>query len=102
MRVTQGGFDWNELKTKGIALGKPFPLYEADGAEVNYDTPSGKVEFWSQQLADQGFDPVPKYTPPDPTPPGYYKLISGRAPMHTFSRTIGNPRLRQLMSENEV
>ncbi len=102
VRITQGGFDWNELKVKGIAQGKPFPMYEADGAAVSYDTPSGKVEFFSQQLADKGFDPVPKYTPPDPAPPGFYKLISGRAPMHTFSRTVGNPRLQQVMAENEI
>jgi thiosulfate reductase/polysulfide reductase chain A len=102
VRVTQGGFDFDQLKSKGILTGPPKPLYIDDGAEVSYDTPSGKVEFWSQQLADKGFDPVPKYTPPESGPPGSYRLISGRAPMHTFSRTIGNPRLNQLMPENAV
>jgi thiosulfate reductase/polysulfide reductase chain A len=102
VRVTRGGFDWNELKNKGILLGPKQPIYLDDGAEVTYDTPSGKVEFWSQQLADKGFDPVPKYTPPEPAPAGSYRLITGRAPMHTFSRTVGNPRLAQLMPENRV
>jgi thiosulfate reductase/polysulfide reductase chain A len=102
VRVTQGGFDFDQLKSKGILTGPPKPLYIDDGAEVSYDTPSGKVEFWSQQLADKGFDPVPKFTPPESGPPGSYRLISGRAPMHTFSRTIGNPRLSQLMPENAV
>jgi thiosulfate reductase/polysulfide reductase chain A len=102
VRVTQGGFDFDELKAKGVLVGPPQPLYIDDGAEVTYDTPSGKVEFWSQQLADAGFDAVPKYTPPEATPPGQYRLISGRAPMHTFSRTVGNPRLHPLMGENSV
>jgi thiosulfate reductase/polysulfide reductase chain A len=102
VRVTQGGFDFDQLKAKGILTGPPKPLTIDDGAEVSYDTPSGKVEFWSQQLADKGFDPVPNYTPPEAGPPGSYRLISGRAPMHTFSRTIGNPRLNQLMPENAV
>jgi thiosulfate reductase/polysulfide reductase chain A len=102
VRVTQGGFDFDELKRKGVLLGPKQPLYIDDGAEVTYDTPSGKVEFWSQQLADKGFDPVPRYTPPEAAPPGSYRLLSGRAPMHTFSRTVGNPRLHQLMGENSV
>jgi thiosulfate reductase/polysulfide reductase chain A len=102
VRVTRGGFDWNELKAKGIVTGPPKPLFVEDGAEVSYDTPTGKVEFWSQQLADKGFDPVPKYTPPEDGPPGFLRLITGRAPMHTFSRTVGNPRLAQLMPENTV
>ncbi len=101
-RVTAGGFDWAELKAKGILTGKQPPIYVDDGAEVSYDTPSGKVEFWSQQLADKGFDPVPKYTRPEAGPPGTYRLLSGRAPMHTFSRTIGNQRVAQLMPENKV
>ncbi|MFN9031800.1 MAG: molybdopterin-dependent oxidoreductase [Betaproteobacteria bacterium] len=102
VRVTNGGFDWMELKTKGILIGPQAPLYVDQGAEVSYDTPSGKVEFWSQQLADKGFDPVPRYTPPAAGPEGAYRLITGRAPMHTFSRTVGNPRLAQLMPENTM
>jgi thiosulfate reductase / polysulfide reductase chain A len=102
VRVTKGGYDWGALKAKGIVTGPPKPFYAEDGAEISYDTPSGKVEFWSQQLADMGFDPVPKFTPPDAGPSGSYRLITGRAPMHTFSRTVGNPRLAQLMPENAV
>jgi thiosulfate reductase/polysulfide reductase chain A len=102
VRVVKGGFDWEALKTKGIVTGPSAPIYAEDGAEISYDTPSGKVEFWSQQLADKGFDPVPKYTRPESGPPGSYRLLTGRAPMHTFSRTVGNPRLAQLMPENAV
>jgi thiosulfate reductase/polysulfide reductase chain A len=40
---------------------------------------------------------------PDPEPPeGYYRLIYGRAPMHTFSRTANNPHLTDLMDENTL
>ena len=58
-----------------------------------FDTPSGKVEFWSEQLAKKGFDPVPKYTKHAEPPAGYFRLITGRAPVHTFSRTQSNPLL---------
>jgi thiosulfate reductase / polysulfide reductase chain A len=101
-RVTAGGFDWNELRNKGVLVGPQQPIFVEDGAELEWDTPSGKVEFWSKQLAAKGFHAVPKYTRPEPGPSGSYRLLTGRAPMHTFSRTVGNPRLAGLMAENEV
>ena len=72
------------------------------GSSSTFDTPSKKVEFWSDQLAKAGFDPVPKYTAPDAAPDGHFRLITGRAPVHTFSRTQTNPLLHDLMPENEV
>ena len=93
---------WDELKREGVILGKPEPIYVEDGAELKFDTPSGKVEFWSDQLEAKGFDPVPKYTPPKAPPEGFLPLITGRAPVHTFSRTQNNPLLFNLMRENEV
>ena len=101
-RVEKSGFDWTELKREGVILAKPAPIYVEDGVELKFDTPSGKVEFWSDQLQAKGFDPVPRYTPPGKPPEGYFPLITGRAPMHTFSRTQNNPLLHQLMRENEV
>jgi len=101
-RVTRGGYDWTALKAKGILLGKKSPIYIDEGAQVTYETPSGKVEFWSNQLAEKGFDPVPRYNRPEAGPPGAYRLLTGRAAAHTFSRTVGNPRLAELMPENEV
>ncbi len=69
---------------------------------LEFDTPSKKVEFYSDQLKAKGFDPVPRYTPPESAPTGYFRLVSGRAPMHTFSRTQSNPLLAGLMKDNEV
>jgi thiosulfate reductase/polysulfide reductase chain A len=54
------------------------------------------------QLQKAGFDPVPKYTPPEPPPQGAYRLLFGRVPMHSFSRTQTNPLLLDLQSENSV
>jgi thiosulfate reductase/polysulfide reductase chain A len=54
------------------------------------------------QLSEKGFDPVPKYTRPDSPPPGYFRLLYGRAPVHSFSRTQTNPVLYDMMSENEI
>jgi thiosulfate reductase / polysulfide reductase chain A len=101
-RVEKSGLSWDELKREGVIIGQPKPIFVEDGAELSFDTPSGKVEFWSQQLADKGFDPVPKYRPPNAGPDGYFRLITGRAPVHTFSRTQNNALLHDLMSTNEV
>lgn len=101
-RITNAGFNWDELRATGILTGPPQPIYVDDGAALEFGTPSGKVEFYSAQLADKGFDPVPRYEPPDPAPAGMLRLITGRAPMHTFSRTQGNAYLHGLMPTNEV
>jgi thiosulfate reductase/polysulfide reductase chain A len=101
-RVRKAGYDWDKLKTEGVIVGPQAAITVEDGLELEFDTPSGKVEFWSDQLQAKGFDPVPKYTPPEPAPEGYFRLISGRAPVHTFSRTQTNPLLSDLMAENEV
>jgi len=45
---------------------------------------------------------VPKYTKHPEAPEGHFRLVTGRAPGHTFSRTQTNPFLHDLMPENEV
>jgi thiosulfate reductase/polysulfide reductase chain A len=101
-RVEKSGLSWDELKRDGVIMGTPEPIYVDDGAPLEFDTPSKKVEFWSDQLADKGFDPVPKYTPPAKPPEGFLPLITGRAPVHTFSRTQTNRLLQGMMKTNEV
>ncbi len=65
-----------------------------------FSTPTGKIELYSTTLADNGFDAMPKYTAHPEPPEGFYRLNYGRAPMHTFSRTVNSPNLNDLMSEN--
>ena len=101
-RVEKSGLSWDALRRDGVIVGKPVPIFVEDGAALTFDTPSGKVEFWSKQLADKGFDPVPKYRRPPDAPQGYFRLVTGRAPVHTFSRTQNNPLLADCMPTNEV
>lgn len=101
-RVKAAGHGWDELKRQGTIVAGGAPVYVEDGLELEFATESGKVIFYSHELKEKGFDPVPKYTPPDAAPPGYYRLITGRAPVHTFSRTQSNPFLADLMPESEV
>jgi thiosulfate reductase / polysulfide reductase chain A len=78
------------------------PLYLADGEDYIFPTNSGKIELYSTVLAAHGFDPMPVYTAHPEPPEGFYRLIYGRAPNHTFSRTANNPLLVDLMKENSV
>jgi thiosulfate reductase/polysulfide reductase chain A len=101
-RVTKAGLPFDELKRTGILKGAPQPIYYDEGVAPEFATPSGKIEFYSMQLRDAGFDPVPRFRRPVDPPPGSFRLLFGRAPVHTFGRTQNNPVLAQMMDENEV
>jgi thiosulfate reductase/polysulfide reductase chain A len=101
-RLQAAGYSLRELKEKGVVTTPAPPLYFADGAPAEFATPSGKIELWSPQLAAAGFDPVPKFKAPEEPPPGSFRLLFGRSPVHTFSRTQTNPLLHSVQSENEV
>jgi thiosulfate reductase/polysulfide reductase chain A len=45
---------------------------------------------------------MPVFTAHPEPEEGFYRLIYGRAPMHTFSRTSNNPNLFDLKNENNV
>ncbi|MCX6551788.1 MAG: molybdopterin-dependent oxidoreductase [Acidobacteria bacterium] len=101
-RVSRAGLSFAELKQKGIIRGAPQPVFFEDGLEPKFPTVSGKIDFYSTALRDKGFDPVPKYTKPAEPPPGMFRLLFGRAPVHSFGRTQSNPILNEMMDENEV
>jgi thiosulfate reductase/polysulfide reductase chain A len=101
-RLEKGGYSFDSLKEKGIILGERQPNYFDEGVPAEFPTPSGKIEFYSLQLVEHGHDPVPVYKKPDEPPPGFFRLLYGRAPVHSFSRTQSNRVLMDMMNENEV
>ncbi len=101
-RLKAAGHSLADLKQRGLVKGTKPPLYFEDGIPPEFATPSGKVEFYSPQLEQAGFDPVPRHERPAEGPAGSFRLLYGRAPVHTFSRTQTNPVLRDAMAENEV
>ncbi|MHB8838440.1 MAG: molybdopterin-containing oxidoreductase family protein [Gemmatimonadaceae bacterium] len=101
-RLTAAGLSFAELKANGIIRGAPQPIFADEGAPLTFDTPSGKIEFFSPQLQAAGFDPVPRYTRHEEPPAGAFRLLFGRAPVHSFSRTQSNRILSDMMDENEV
>jgi thiosulfate reductase/polysulfide reductase chain A len=101
-RVRTRGFDCEQLMKTGVAVREADAVYIEDGIEPSFATPSGKIELYSQQLADSGFDPIPDFTPHGDPPPEHFRLLFGRTPVHTFGRTTNNRFLSQVYSENEV
>ncbi|MCX6601533.1 MAG: molybdopterin-dependent oxidoreductase [bacterium] len=101
-RLDKAGYSFDELKRKGIIRGEKQPIYFDEGVPAEFATPSGKIEFYSLQLAQAGFDPVPQYARPAEPPPGYFRLLYGRAPVHSFSRTQSNRLLMDMLPENDV
>jgi thiosulfate reductase / polysulfide reductase chain A len=77
-------------------------IYFPENGQAEFYTDSGKIELYSEYFASLGFDPLPRYTAHEEPPAGFYRLIYGRAPMHTFSRTANNPNLTDLMDENAL
>ena len=101
-RCEAAELDFAQLKRDGVIIKKGGNPYITADSQPEFGTPSGKIELYSQQLAEKGFDPVPKYTR-HPTPPaGHFRLLFGRAPLHTFSRTTNNFMLTDLQKDNSL
>ena len=63
------GFDWHRLKQSGWER-LDVPEKYAPFAEGGFATPSGRCEFYSEQVSALGLDPVPAYIAPYETPDG--------------------------------
>jgi len=103
-QLNQMGTSLEEMEKIGV---KNFPrksgsMYLNENGPHEFPTHSGKIELYSNELKNLGFDPLPKYTKHPEPQQGFYRLNYGRAPMHTFSRTANNPNLNDLKSENNL
>ncbi len=94
----------NVLHARGAVGFEGRPYIEQRKTEDGplFPTQSGKIELASAILKQLGYDPLPRYTPVTDPPSGYFRLIYGRAPVHSFARSQNNAVLDALMPENEV
>ncbi|MBI5084532.1 MAG: molybdopterin-dependent oxidoreductase [Acidobacteria bacterium] len=99
-RLTKMGSSLGQMQKAGVVVYPP-----EDGtlpADHKFDTPSGKVEFYSKTLAEMGVDAVPKHYAKPEAPEGHLRLLFGRSPLHTFGRTTNNRVMGYVVRENEV
>lgn len=102
-QLQQVGSSLAEMRRLGVKnYPRTRPQFFAPGEEREFRTQSGKIELYSETLAAYGHDPMPRYTPQARPPERFFHLNYGRAPAHTFGRTINNPTLFELMPENAV
>ncbi len=103
-QLKKAGSSLEEMKKIGVKkLDREFDdLYFLNGEDYEFNTASGKIELFSNSFVAEGFDAFPKYTAHPEPQAGFYRLIYGRAPMHTFGRTSNNPNLHDLMPENKL
>lgn len=96
-------FDWSHFSLAG----QSFATLERDGylrlnypkkdgfitpfAQGGFGTPSGKCEFYSEALAQRGFDPLPTYIPPHEAATAALPLALNTPPARNFmNSTFGN------------
>ncbi|MCG6551478.1 MAG: molybdopterin-dependent oxidoreductase [Candidatus Magnetominusculus sp. LBB02] len=96
LRLKPFGVTLEELKKEGvIEVGTRWE----EGFKA-CKTPSGKVEFYSEQLSQWGLDPMPRWqaplVSPDPNDKHSFRLLHGKQAIHTHSMTANNPFLMQL------
>lgn len=92
--------EMEKIGVKTIDTGES--IYLGENEDYEFNTNTGKIELYSTDFAEKGYDAMPNYTQHEQPSPGFYHLIYGRAPMHTFGRTQNNPNLFDLMDTNKI
>lgn len=85
----------DEIKLKGYLE----PKVEKNEGGVIFNTPSGKIEVYSETLANAGFSPWPTWEePPRPKSDEFY-LLTGKVAQHTQFGTQNNQLLHKYQDE---
>ena len=94
------GFTMKDFDAKGfVAYGKKQIFWDRmDGLKLK--TPTKKIEFKSSLLEDAGFESFPAYEPIPEPKPGKFRLVTGRAALHTHVSTQNVEYLNELCGEN--
>jgi thiosulfate reductase/polysulfide reductase chain A len=92
------GVTLEEVKAKGYAEAPEAP-HTGEASELTWNTPSGKVELYSDTLAKVGFPGVPTWVePPQPAEDQFY-LLTGKVAQSTQFGTQNNQLLHKYSDE---
>ena len=89
------GVSLEEVKAKGYA---EMPSEEHNG-EIVFNTPSGKIEVYSETLANAGFSPWPTWEEPPVPGENEFYLLTGKVAQHTQFGTQNNQLLHKYSDE---
>ncbi|MBN2358398.1 MAG: molybdopterin-dependent oxidoreductase [Deltaproteobacteria bacterium] len=99
-RLAPLGLTCAELARKGVhSLDEQKPFIGADEA-FSFKTPSGKIELFSSTLQACSYDPAPTFEAVEQPREGWFRLVAGRSPYHSFARTQNVQRLAERDPEN--
>ncbi len=97
------GFSIDDFKEKGfVSLTDDPVMFDRDKLDGQFKTPSGKIEIISKKLDDAGLPSLLAYESPNKPPKGMFRLVYGRAAVHSHGHTINNPLLHELMPKNSL
>ena len=86
-------FDWESLKQKGW---QKLNMPDAPFADGGFPTPSGKCEFYSATMANDGLDPLPAYIAP------YESVASNPALAKRYPLAMISPPARNFLNSTFV
>jgi thiosulfate reductase/polysulfide reductase chain A len=92
------GLSLEQLNQKGYVE----PPATEDGDKTTdyvFNTPSGKIEVYSETLAKAGFSPWPTWEEPPAPAPGAFYLLTGKVGQHTQMGTQNNQYLHKYQDE---
>lgn len=89
------GASLEEVKSKGYAEMPPAEPKE----DYVFSTPSGKIEVYSETLANAGFSPWPTWEEPPAPGDNEYYLLTGKVAQHTQFGTQNNQLLHKYSNE---
>ncbi len=96
------GFTFEDFSKKGIIDLTKDPIWY-DRNNLKFNTPSGKIEVYSEFLEKAGVPSLAPYERPEAPPEGMLRLVSGKVALHTQGRTTSNnPYLNEIYPENHL
>jgi thiosulfate reductase/polysulfide reductase chain A len=92
------GVSLEEVKVKGYA-DLPETSHVGEGSERTFNTPSGKIELYSDTLSKVGFPGVPVWEEPPQPAEGQFYLLTGKVAQSTQFGTQNNQLLHKYSDE---
>ncbi|MFZ5590195.1 MAG: molybdopterin-dependent oxidoreductase [Bacillota bacterium] len=96
------GISISDFASRGYVTLTDQAIFQDRRDGLKFKTPSGKIEFVSSLLEKNGYPSLPPYEAVPPAPAGFFRLLVGRAAVHTHVSTQNNALLSEQLPENTL